>query len=231
VPRSIRESRRPLHMNKNSSHRAVPVTGPRTEDGIVIGNVTNKGSQTGWIARRLVGTFDQRLLTAVRQAHPSSIHEVGCGEGRLSRLLRSATPVPILASDFSTQLIAENRARSDAGIEYLRRSIYELDPSIDSRDLVVCCEVLEHVERPAEALRALARLKPRAVILSVPREPIWRLLNVVRGKYLREFGNTPGHLNHWSPRSFERLLETHGFSVKERLNPFPWIMVSGSFVR
>lgn len=200
------------------------------EGGIVIGNVTDKGKQGGRIGRHLVEVFDRRLLTAVQAPpRPASVHEVGCGEGRLSRLLAAALGAPVLATDFSTQLIAENLQRGDEGIRYVQRSIYDLDPATDQADLVVCCEVLEHVVRPDDALEALARLGASRVILSVPREPIWRLLNMARGKYLGNFGNTPGHLNHWSPRSFSRLLQAHGFSARQWLNPFPWIMVTGSF--
>ena len=46
----------------------------------------------------------------------------------------------------------------------------------------------------------------RWLLVSVPREPLWRGLNLARGSYLRELGNTPGHLNHWSKRRFASLL-------------------------
>ena len=62
----------------------------------------------------------------------------------------------VRASDFSRELIAENQARGRRrACSYVARSIYELDPAEDRADLVLCCEVLEHVERPADALAAL----------------------------------------------------------------------------
>jgi hypothetical protein len=64
----------------------------------------------------------------------------------------------------------------------------------------------------------------RHLLVSVPREPLWRVLNVARGAYLRELGNTPGHVNHWSRHGFVRLLERHGEVVEAR-SPFPWTMV------
>jgi hypothetical protein len=30
----------------------------------------------------------------------------------------------------------------------------------------------------------------------VPREPIWRIGNMARGRYLGDLGNTPGHIQH-----------------------------------
>lgn len=203
----------------------------RTEDGIVIGNVTDKGHLAGGIAGRLVARFDRNLLAAARGARPASVHEVGCGEGRVSRLLHAALTVPVAASDFSKTLIAENQRRGDAGIRYFNCSIYDLQPAEHAADLVVCCEVLEHVDEPERAVRALASLGAARYVLSVPHEPIWRILNMARGKYLGAFGNTPGHLNHWSRSSFGALLGRHGFVAERWWNPFPWLMVSGTFRR
>ena len=51
------------------------------------------------------------------------------------------------------------------------------------------------------------RASPAATCSSrCPREPLWRGLNIARGAYLKDLGNTPGHLNHWSKRGFVALL-------------------------
>jgi hypothetical protein len=47
---------------------------------------------------------------------------------------------------------------------------------------------------------------------------------MARGAYVRDFGNTPGHLNHWSRRSFVSLLSGYG-EVTETRSPFPWTML------
>jgi 2-polyprenyl-3-methyl-5-hydroxy-6-metoxy-1,4-benzoquinol methylase len=201
----------------------------RKEAGIIIGNVTDKAHVQGRIGRSLVAGFDAALLRAAQRATFSSIHEVGCGEGRISRLLFGALGVPVRATDFSTIITRENLSRGDRGIGYVNRSIYELDPEQDSADLIICCEVLEHLENPEAGLAQLARLRASSYVLSVPREPLWRTLNVLRGKYVSQLGNTPGHLNHWSKRTFSRLLQRHGFIIHEWLNPFPWLMVVGRF--
>ena len=188
----------------------------RSEDGILIGNQLDKSQVANPIARRMVAGFDTALfkLIGLGKAKPATVHEVGCGEGRLSRHLRDHLGVPVRASDFSRALIAENHARNEAGITYVARSIYDLDAIEDRAELVVCCEVLEHVERPAGALAALRRLDAPAYIISVPREPLWRLLNLARGKYPGALGNTPGHLHHWSRRGFVDFLTEGGFRVE-----------------
>jgi SAM-dependent methyltransferase len=203
----------------------------KAEGGILIGNQLDKSQLRNPIARRMVAGFDAALfaLLAAGQPAPLTVHEVGCGEGRLSRQLRDRMGVPIRASDFSRDLVAENQARLEPGIEYFVRSIYDLEPAADGADLIVCCEVLEHVERPAEALAALRRLGSPAYIISVPREPLWRVLNFVRGKYVTALGNTPGHLNHWSRGGFIDFLSRGGFQVEQCVQPLPWTMVRGRF--
>jgi hypothetical protein len=85
--------------------------------------------------------------------------------------------------------------------------------------------VLEHVPDPEHALAEMARTaRGGHVLVSVPREPLWRALNVARGAYLGALGNTPGHVNHWSKRGFAQLLERYGDVVGVR-SPFPWTML------
>jgi hypothetical protein len=84
--------------------------------------------------------------------------------------------------------------------------------------------VLEHLKDPNAGMRELDRVCGGHLLLSVPREPIWRLANVMRGAYLRQLGNTPGHLQHFSRRSIRKLVEQRFDVVAER-RPFPWIMI------
>lgn len=195
------------------------------EEGIYIGNQVDKANLNNPIARKLVAGFDSRLFQALDVIQPNSLHEVGCGEGRLTRMIRDRYQIEVLASDFSESLVEENLRGDHRAIDFKHLSIYDLNPESHRRQTVVCCEVLEHLESPGRGLKSLRRLNADHYVFSVPREPIWRILNVARFQYLRDWGNTPGHLNHWSPRSFYRDLENNGFKIEQVLNPFPWIMV------
>lgn len=84
--------------------------------------------------------------------------------------------------------------------------------------------MLEHLERPEDALRILREVAKGWVILSVPREPLWRIMNMARGKYLGDLGNTPGHVQHWSHRGFVEMVSRHLEIVSVRL-PMPWTML------
>jgi ubiquinone/menaquinone biosynthesis C-methylase UbiE len=105
-----------------------------------------------------------------------------------------------------------------------QESIYQLNRADGSFDMVVCLEVLEHLEDPMAALRELHRVSRRDVILSVPREPLWCWLNMMRGKYCASGGNTPGHIQHWSKSAFADFVGAC-FSVQAVATPLPWTIV------
>jgi SAM-dependent methyltransferase len=108
-------------------------------------------------------------------------------------------------------------------VDFVCGSATEL-PFDDGRfDLVLFLEVLEHLPDPSRALREARRVCAGTLVASVPREPIWRLLNLLRGAYWRHLGNTPGHLQHWDTASFLTLLQ-ECWSVKQLAAPWPWIM-------
>ena len=121
---------------------------------------------------------------------------------------------------------AARGAGHDPGM-FAVRSVYELSEHEDRADLVVCCEVLEHLQDPRAALTRLEAAADRHLILSVPREPLWRALNVLRGAYLRDLGNTPGHVQHWSRRAFVRFVSAVStrFDIIDQCTPTPWTML------
>jgi SAM-dependent methyltransferase len=177
------------------------------------------------VERRLVRGFCDELESLAIGTGARDVHEVGCGEGEL--LLRLARRgLRARGSDVSESVIDEARGRAAAAqleVSFRAAPIEALDPSEDSAELVLCCEVLEHLHDPDAALEIVAGLARPWAIVSVPREPLWRVLNLGRLKYVRGLGNTPGHLQHWSRRSFLGLLERRLEVVAVR-TPLPWTM-------
>jgi hypothetical protein len=84
--------------------------------------------------------------------------------------------------------------------------------------------VLEHLENYEMALQELFRVSRNYVIIAVPNEPLWRFLNLARLKYLKDWGNTPGHINHWSAASLAGLISKYGQVIKI-YRPMPWIIL------
>jgi hypothetical protein len=90
--------------------------------------------------------------------------------------------------------------------------------------MAAAIEVLEHVPQPADTIAEMARVASKYLLVSVPREPLWRGLNMARGSYIKDLGNTPGHVNHWSKRGFVKELSQVG-KVTQAKSPFPWSML------
>ena len=203
------------------------IAGGDDENGVVIGNTYDKYGSSNPIVRGLMRGFDSALSDFVALARPQTVHEIGCGEGYwVLRWLSQG--LAARGCDFSERVISI--ARENAGASHLdasvftARSIYDLDAVQDSADLIVCCEVLEHLEHPEEALRALRKVTSQHLILSVPREPLWCALNMVRGKYISDWGNTPGHLQRWSKQGFIKFVSEY-FEVTKIRSPIPWTMM------
>jgi len=203
------------------------LSGGLKEDGIVVGNAYDKYDSKNYLVKKIMSGFDRSLNGFVNDVKPKTIHEVGCGEGYWV-LDWISQGYKARGSDFSKKVI--NLAKENAtnrGLDhqaFFEKSIYELKDQTDSADLLVCCEVLEHLDNPCDALEALAKICHNKIIFSVPREPLWCYLNLLRAKYITSFGNTPGHIQHWSKKEFISLISEY-FIVEEVSSPIPWTML------
>ena len=196
-----------------------------TAPTVPTGNTTDKYNAKNPVMRRLMDGFERDLDELFARAAPRSILDVGCGEGVLTcqwaDRLGDGRIVGIDLDD--PKLRAEWDKRRRDNLEYRAEEATSLSFADDEFDMATAIEVLEHVPQPEQTLAEMARVAERWLLVSVPREPIWRALNMVRGAYLRDLGNTPGHLNHWSKVSFVSLLSRYG-TVEEVRTPLPWTM-------
>lgn len=195
-------------------------------DDVPIGNTYDKYASGNPIERRLMARFFDHLDAALPAAPPRSILEVGMGEGEVAERVRARYPgARFVGIDLPDPELAASWA--DRGLTGGFADIVALPFPDGAFDLVLAIEVLEHVADPPAALRELDRLAVGSLVLSVPHEPIWRVANLGRGKYVRQLGNTPGHINHWTRRGFTRFVAGQ-FAVRSVHAPFPWTMVAAS---
>ena len=192
----------------------------------VAGNYYDKYGSRNPVARKLMDGFLRAFDALSVESGAKTAYEVGCGEGMLSlRLIERG--LSSKGSDVEADIVTEANRRAveqGQGPIFETRNLFELGPEEVVADLVVCCEVLEHIPSPADAIDHLARLTRSHLLVSVPREPLWRILNMARGKYLSVLGNTPGHLNHWSSAQFVDAISRR-FEIVEVRKPLPWTMI------
>lgn len=193
------------------------------QPGNVAGNTYDKYASKNPIERRMMEGFFTALDRMLDGLQPEVVVEIGAGEGRITERLVARFPdATVVGLDLPATNLAEEWDEIEVPMFFGDATRM---PFVDgSIDLVVGLEVLEHVPQPERALADIARVCRGTAILSVPREPIWRAGNMARGRYIRDWGNTPGHVNHWSSRAFERFVATR-FELTDTARPLPWTMV------
>jgi len=201
-------------------------SGGLAAEPVVTGNTYDKYGSTNPVVRRLMGGFERTLDELFTRAAPASVLDVGCGEGVLTAQWADRPGVErIVGIDLEDpKLQAEWDERRRPNLEYRVMRAENLPFAGGEFELAAAIEVLEHVPDPEHTAAEMVRAASGHLLVSVPREPLWRGLNMARGAYLGDLGNTPGHLNHWSKRAFMALLARHGEVVEAR-SPFPWTML------
>lgn len=179
------------------------------------------------IQRLVIARFHRRVVEVVRRLRPRRVLEVGCGEGYvLQALVRAGITSELVGIDLDATAVREARARLGGRARVDVADARDLVGSHGAErfDLVLMLEVLEHLADPAAMLPVLEALADPHVLLSVPREPWFSALNVLRGRHLRGLGNHPEHLQRFTRAAFIDFVAGR-FAVEAVLPCFPWTMV------
>ena len=177
------------------------------------------------LQRFLIERFFSSLVSLAKPLNPKKVLDAGCGEGfSLNKLIINNVGEELEGIENSKEAIALGKKLFPKAKIKLG-SVYDLPYETNYFDLVLCTEVLEHLENPQKALSEIIRVSKKYIILSVPNEPFFRLANFLAGKYIKSFGNSPGHINHWNLFSFQRFIKKQNLKIKNIKFPFPWIMV------
>lgn len=168
--------------------------------------------------------FVQQLVACITAIAPRRMLDAGCGKGIVTYAAKQQAPeLAITGMDIDRRELAIAQ-QLNSGCNVVAGDIRALPFASNQFDLVVCTEVLEHLEHPSLAIAELQRVSAHSLLLSVPHEPYFRLGNLLSGHYLSSWGNYPDHRQKWTKAQFVREVSQF-LTVRQVWTPFPWTVV------
>jgi 2-polyprenyl-3-methyl-5-hydroxy-6-metoxy-1,4-benzoquinol methylase len=178
------------------------------------------------IQRFLLGNFFKNLVNLTKAKTVDSILDVGCGEGfTLNRLKENGIGKKLEGIEY-LQAAIDLGKKTYPDIKITKGNIYELPYKDNEFDLVLCTEVLEHLEEPEKALKELVRVSRKYLVISVPNEPFFMLAQLIRGRNWSRLGNDIEHINHWTMFGFPQFVKKNArVKILAKRFPFAWTML------
>ncbi|KKQ35204.1 MAG: Methylase involved in ubiquinone/menaquinone biosynthesis [Microgenomates group bacterium GW2011_GWA2_37_6] len=177
------------------------------------------------VGKLFLNNFLNTVVKTIRPLNIDSVLDVGCGEGfTLARLQKEK-----IGKEFEG--IEADEAAIELGkklyprLKITKGDIYKLPYKSNSFDLVVCTEVLEHLENPKKAYRELIRVSNKYILISVPNEPFFTWQRIARFQNILHLGAHPEHIQHWTLFAFTKFVHVRGVKLVVRKFPIPWTMV------
>ncbi len=177
------------------------------------------------VGKLFLNNFLNTVVKTIRPLNIDSVLDVGCGEGfTLARLQKEKIGK-------SYEGIERDGAAIELGnklyprLKITKGDIYKLPFKNNSFDLIVCTEVLEHLDNPRKAYKELIRVSKKYILLSVPNEPFFTIQRMARFQNILHLGAHPEHIQHWTVRGFSKFVKVRGVKLITRKFPIPWTMV------
>lgn len=184
------------------------------------------------VRKFLLNRFMLKISGIFRQVAPQKALDAGCGEGliieylnKMNKLQKMGKTIEFFGIDMSENAIDIARIKAPFAT-FSTGNVYTLPFPDNFFDLVICSEVLEHLKDPEIALKELGRVSKKDVLVSVPNEPWFRISSFLSGKYLKNWGNHPEHIQNWSMPEFIRFVKKE-INIMSAEISFPWIIVLG----
>lgn len=197
----------------------------RTEpDGIYRAHQPIYGFRAGHCEPGLAGRYVRTLeiMRALSRLSFESCLDVGAAEGYKAALVRRLFGARVVACDLSESACL--RAREIYGLDAEAADARELPFADESFDAVLSSETLEHVPDFEGAVRELARVAARALVITVPHESS---ASIARA---RDSARPHGHLHSLDRHSLDFLAREHGWTVLSRPLASPVTRALGGLV-
>lgn len=188
------------------------------------GNLEKYNSKNS-LKQKMITRLHAKMIDAcVRLSGNSDIQilDAGCGEGFFCSKLRDVLPSAVITGCDGADEALDIARRMNPDMTFEQANLYELPYSDNQFDLIICSEVLEHLNDPEKAFKELCRVG-KNILITVPHEPWFRLGNLVALHNVTRLGDPIDHINHWTFRGFQRFLipliktSEYGFD-----RSFPW---------
>lgn len=179
----------------------------------------------------LIRRFLNTVGDLFEQSGALILADIGCAEGFVTRHLRRLRPeIRCVGIDIDADALERGKS-INPDRQAQQSNIYHIPYQSQAFDLVLCLEVIEHLDEPARALAELTRITRHYCLLAVPHEPFFRIANLLRGKNLTRLGDDIEHINHWGKAGFTRFLQDSGLLVRDIKTSFPWLVALAEFDR
>jgi SAM-dependent methyltransferase len=184
----------------------------------------NKNYIHQFVLKRFFNTIAQEIGNVPRE----DVLEFGCGEGLLLQELKKRKIYfkSLIGLDIREEALEQARLLHPE-YQFEKKDILRWNCNPKSFDLIIASEVLEHLIEPERAMARLTELSRNEMLLTVPWEPWFRLMNLLRGRDIRHFGNHPEHINKWGFNEFVHFLSKYTVVKSARIS-FPFIIVMTS---
>jgi len=184
-----------------------------------------KHSSNNPLQKILLDNFYREFFLMLESKNIESVLDAGCGEGiTLRKFKDKGIGKKHEGIEYMEEAI-EIGKKVNPDISIKKGDIYKLPFKDSTFDVVICTEVLEHLDKPKAALKELTRVSKKYLILSVPNEPWFTFQRIARGKNILKLGAHPEHIQHWTHGAFQEFVKKSGLKILNKKAPFAWTLV------
>lgn len=184
-----------------------------TEEGIYYAHQPIYGFRRGYSEPGLLLRYihSYQIIKTLSHLEFNSLLDVGCSEGYKGALARHLLGVEARNSDLSPE--ACKLSKKIFNVDADPADMHDLPYSNEQFDVVTCSESLEHVTDYKKAVRELLRVAKKAVLITVPHDP---LEEVQKNIELTEKGEAHhAHIHHFDNGHFD-YLKKEGYQIYEK---------------
>ena len=159
----------------------------------------HKYTNKNFFHKLFLNRFLDTIFYEINKLDLKTILDFGCGEGFFLKAMkdRGLSNKKILGVDHRKEAI-ERASSLFPEYDFKQMDLFQINPDEYQFDLVMAIEVLEHLYEPEKFVKHLTLLSSTYVLFTVPFEPWFRIINLLRGRDILHLGNHPEHVTNKS---------------------------------